>query len=200
MLPDPGELAAHYATLNEPDLLDLARTYDSLTEAAQASLRAEFARRGLEPPLIQDELIPTKLVVVERYRDLSEAIVARSYLESAGIQVYLYDENLVRLDWQVSNFIGGIRLKVEASDEAEARELLAQPVPESIEFADGEEFDQPHCPVCSSTDITFQGSSRGPAIAALFIASVPLPPGKKSWICNHCNAHWEDTEDSEATN
>jgi hypothetical protein len=50
------------------------------------------------------------LTTIRRCRDLSEAIVARSLLESSGIDVNLCDENLVRLDWQVSNFIGGIRL------------------------------------------------------------------------------------------
>jgi len=61
--------------------------------------------------------------------------VARSLLESAGMRVELRDENLVRLDWQVSNFIGGIRLQVQESDAATATELLDQPVPETIEFA-----------------------------------------------------------------
>jgi transposase-like protein len=100
----------------------------------------------------------------------------------------------VRLDWQVSNFIGGIRLKVDAADEADARELLAQSSPESIEFDEGEEFEQPHCPVCGSKEITFQGSSRGAAIASLYLLSVPLPLGKKTWICNSCGAQWEDAD------
>lgn len=52
------------------------------------------------------------LTTIRRFRDLSEAIVARSLLESGGIEAYLCDENLVRLDWQISNFIGGIRLQV----------------------------------------------------------------------------------------
>jgi hypothetical protein len=41
-------------------------------------------------------------------------------LECAGIYVFLRDENLIRLDWQVSNLIGGIRLEVEAKDEAQS--------------------------------------------------------------------------------
>jgi hypothetical protein len=61
------------------------------------------------------------LVIIKRYRELSEAIVARSLLESAGIVVALCDENLVRLDWEISNFIRGIRLQVDSEDALMAR-------------------------------------------------------------------------------
>jgi hypothetical protein len=70
---DPGELAARYAALTEPDLLILARDYDSLTDPAQTALSAEFKHRGLQPPLIEEELTSVNLVTVERYRDLSES-------------------------------------------------------------------------------------------------------------------------------
>jgi hypothetical protein len=71
-----------------------------------------------------------QLVTLRRYRDLSEAIVARSMLEAAGIAAWLRDENLVRLEWQISNFIGGIRLQVDLSEAEAAEELLSQPIPE----------------------------------------------------------------------
>jgi Putative prokaryotic signal transducing protein len=188
--------AAYYADLAESELVKVGRAYDSLVEDAQTAIRAEFARRGLEAPLIEgDGFEGRTLVTVSRYRDLSEAIVARSLLESAGISVFLQDENLVRLDWQVSNFIGGIRLKVDAENEASARELLSQPIPDPIEFAEGAEFEQPHCPRCGSTDITFEGSERGAALTALYVVGVPLPKGRKTWRCNVCEARWEDTED-----
>jgi hypothetical protein len=195
---DQNDFVASYAKLNEPELMELARSYDSLTGGAQAALRAEFARRELEPPLIEDtgtEEPPAQrvLVTVRRYRDLSEAIVARSLLESAGIPVYLRDENLVRLDWQVSNFIGGIRLQVEAGDERSAVELLDQPTSPTIQLGEGEEFDQPRCPSCGSTNITFEGASRGAALASLYILSLPMPPGAETWSCSVCGARWEDT-------
>ena len=41
--------------MSEIELMDLARGYDDLVDEAQAALRAEFARRGLEPPLIEEE-------------------------------------------------------------------------------------------------------------------------------------------------
>ena len=132
MQPSPEELADNYKRVSEPELMELALSYDSLTEPAQTALRVEFATRHLEPPTIDDLTTPVEVapsfITIRSYRDLSEAIVARSLLESAGIPGYLRDENLVRLQWQISNFVGGIRLQVEQADEAAAAELLSQPI------------------------------------------------------------------------
>lgn len=187
-----------YARLTEPELMHLARDYDSLTEPAQAALRDEFARRHLQPPLIQenDRATSRRLITVRRYRDLSEAIVARSLLESAGIVVYLRDENLIRLDWQISNFIGGLRLQVEDKDESAALELLAQPVPEEIHFSALAGYEQPRCPVCDSLDITFEGPGRGAALASLYLLAIPLAPGPETWLCATCGARWQDPDTS----
>lgn len=194
---DPEELAADYARMGELELLELARSYPSLTDVAQTALRAEFARRKLEPPIIDDpeEAPGHSLITIRRYRDLSEAIVARSMLESAGIYVFLRDENLVRLDWQVSNFIGGIRLQVEAADEHAALDLLGQAIPAYIPFDGDDEFVQPHCPRCGSTDITFEGASRGAALASVHMLAIPLPLGRETWLCHACETRWEDTEE-----
>jgi hypothetical protein len=113
MKPGPEEFETRYARMSEVELLELAQEYDSLTETAQSALRAEFARRHLEPPLIDEpveEADPAarELVTVRRYRDLSEAIVARSLLESAGIAAGIRDENIARMEWQYSNLLGGI--------------------------------------------------------------------------------------------
>jgi len=193
------DLAATYAKLGETELLELAGSYELLTDDAQAALRAEFARRKLDPPVIEEaeDRAPDRrnLFILRRYRDLSEAIVARSLLESAGIYAFLCDENLIRLDWQMSNFIGGIRLQVDAKDEQAAIDLLHQAIPTSIPFGGEAGFLQPHCPRCGSTDITFQGSSRGAALTSLSVLALPLPLGRQTWLCNSCESRWEDTED-----
>jgi hypothetical protein len=173
-----------------------AQDYASLTETAQIILRAEFARRNLEPPILEDkpEAGQRELVIIRRYRDLSEAIVARTMLESAGIYVFLRDENLVRLDWQVSNFIGGIRLEVEPGDEQAALDLLGQAIPAYIPFDNDDEFVQPRCPHCGSTDITFEGASRGAALTSLYVLAIPLPTGRETWLCHSCESRWEDAD------
>jgi len=135
------------------------------------------------------------LVTIKRYRDLSEAIVARSLLESAGIVVALCDENLVRLDWQISNFIGGIRLQVDSEDARDAREMIDSPIPDLIDYeGEAAPYPQPLCPRCGSTNISFQGASRKAALLSLYILSVPAPPGPKTWICGDCDNRWDAVE------
>jgi hypothetical protein len=195
---EDDDIAQRYALMAEPELQAVARDYDSLTEAAQAVPRNEFARRGFAAPLVEEpdgEPASRTLVTLRRYRDLSEAIVARSLLESAGIVVYLYDENLVRLDWQISNFIGGIRLQVEEADAAAANDLLDQPVPDPIPFEGADDFTQPNCPRCGSIDIVFEGASRAAALTSLYFLALPMPPGRETWLCNACGARWENSED-----
>jgi hypothetical protein len=137
-----------------------------------------------------------EFVTIRRYRDLSEAIVARCLLESSGIEVNLRDENLVRLEWQISNLIGGIRLEVESKDEADAIAILDSPIPETIDYGGtAAPFTQPRCPRCQSLDITFEGSSRKAALASLYVAALPLPLGQETWSCQHCGSRWIDTED-----
>jgi hypothetical protein len=197
MKPGPEEFETRYARMSEVELLELAQEYDSLTETAQSALRAEFARRHLEPPLIDEpveEADPAarELVTVRRYRDLSEAIVARSLLESAGIAAWIRDENIARMEWQYSNLLGGIRLQVGVGDADAATEVLNQPIPEVIPFDEKEEFVQPQCPRCGSINISFLGTDRGAALASVTLLALPLPTGGESWTCALCGARWRD--------
>src|SRR5882757_4333191 len=131
--------------MSEPELQNLLADWHSLVPEARAALAAEFAIRNLEfiePPLPTDDSPEFRdLVTVRRYRDLSEAIVSRAVIESAGIFCFLKDENLVRLDWQVSNLIGGIRLQVGAADVEAAEAILSQPIPDSIDIPDQPGFE-----------------------------------------------------------
>lgn len=173
------EFAVRYASLSEEELQDLAQQYESLTGAAQFALRTEFAKRGLESPVVPDpvEFDVRKLVTVNRYRDLAEGIVARSYLESAGIAAWLCDENLVRIDWGYSYAIGGMRLQVNAQDEWAAIEILSQ-MPASIPYAEGVEYVQPQCSQCGSTDLGLRLMTN-------------------LWVCGACGAHGMIVENDE---
>ena len=182
-----GRFADEYLQMSEGELLHLAAAYDSLVEPAQDALRGEFARRGMEPPVVeeQEDVTSQPLVVVRRYRDLSEAIVGRATLESAGIFCFLQDENFLRLDWGAAIALGGLRLQVRPQDVQAAEELLSQPIPESIEYESRAEYLQPHCPRCGSIDV---------AVPALFELNQRVSPGTESWQCHACGCRWEDDE------
>lgn len=70
--------------------------------------------------------------ILRRYRDLLEAMVAKSVLDSAGIECLLADDNLARLDWLYSNLIGGIKLLVRHADVEAANKLLDEASPEKF--------------------------------------------------------------------
>jgi hypothetical protein len=200
--PDPT-FADLYRLMSEQELQDLLSDLHSLIPEACSALASEFATRGLEfvePPPPTEDTTPEfrDLTTIRRYRDLSEALVARAVIESAGIFCFLKDENLVRLDWQVSNFIGGIRLQVAAGDVDVANDILSQPVPNEIFIPDQPGFMQPRCPRCTSTDIAWERQGRKAALASLYLFSLPLPRGSESWHCNSCDLRWVDDESAES--
>jgi ribosomal protein S27AE len=131
-----------------------------------------------------------KLVTLEQYRDLPEALLARGKLESAGIETFLADDNMVRLDWFMSQLIGGIRLQVRPEEEAAARAVLAEPIPESYSEEEvGEQYGQPRCPACGSLDVSHPGINK-PVSYLLLWLGFPLPVPSRKWHCGACGAVW----------
>jgi hypothetical protein len=206
---DLATIADSYRRMSEPELMDVARKYDELTGPAQTLLREEFARRSLEPPTIEDPVEDSfegrTLVTIRKYRDLPEAFIARSVLESAGIQCFLQDENIVRTDWLWSNMIGGARLQVAMEDKAIANEILSQPIPANFAVDDGEDYQQPACPKCGSFDVERNDRvSKLAATAAMFfmtglpiVVALPLLGAQRSmyhshvWKCSNCGCLWQ---------
>jgi len=94
-----------------------------------------------------------RFVVLRRFRDMPDAFLFGSILDSAEIECYLADENTIRMDWFWSNFLGGIKLCVRKADADEASSLLEQGVPEKFDVEGVGEYQQPRCPKCQSLDV-----------------------------------------------
>ncbi|WP_419804305.1 DUF2007 domain-containing protein [Terriglobus sp.] len=192
MTPEPESLKAHFADLNDAALLQVASERDTHTPEAQAILLNKLQTRGLNPPDLTSQLEdPTPetstWVTVERFRDLSSAIVARGALEAAEIPCFLRDENTVRLDWQISNFIGGMRLQVQQQDENAARLVLLQSLPTEMPAEPGSTLEpEEHCPSCGSPDVHRVERGVGLRATALWLFALPLPRGARFWRCLHC--------------
>ena len=129
-----------YASLEEGELEEIAEDANALTGLAREALRSEMLRRGMQAPPAEKE--DSKFgserehpgpVMVGRYRDSGEAMIAKSMLDSAGIECFLGDENLVRIDWFYSNLIGGIKLMVREEDAETARKLLEENIPQRFD-------------------------------------------------------------------
>jgi hypothetical protein len=192
--PTRDELENLYRSMSEQELMDVAMEYDKLMDVAQTALRAEFATRKMEPPEIPEAQLESslqKVAIVDRYRDLTQALLAKSALQSAGIASYLRDENTVRIEWVWSNLIGGIRLQVAATDLEEAQAILAQPIPETIALEGDLDFEQPRCPRCGSLDIIYETKNQQVGIASMY-SGVPIIVNRDAWKCSDCGALWED--------
>ncbi len=133
-------LAELYAGMEEGELKEIAQDADSLTALAREALRLEMLSRGMDAPSEKSEAAETSVkdeapspVVIARYGGGPEALLAKSMLDSAGIESFLGDENLVRLDWFYSNLVGGIKLMVREEDAETARTLLKESIPERLE-------------------------------------------------------------------
>jgi hypothetical protein len=176
----------------------LARNAESLTELAWDALEDEMDRRHLESseeptPEPRQEMEVRELVTIRQFRDLPEALLAKGSLESAGIECFLADENLVRLDWFISNFIGGIKLNVRAADAVNAQKLLDEPILEGLYVQGVGLYEQPRCSKCQSLDVNFKELDRPIAYMSAFLR-VPVPVHRRAWRCHACHAEWEDDE------
>jgi len=136
---EQGRLADLYASLEEGELKEIAGDAESLTELAREALRSEMLMRGMQAPPAEkedsgtsgSEREPPGPVMVGRYRGSGEAMIAKSMLDSAGIECFLGDENLVRIG--LSNLVGGIKLMVREEDAETARKLLEESIPEKFD-------------------------------------------------------------------
>jgi len=175
-MPTPDQerqrIATVYSAMSDEELVQIAESGDELSSAAQGALAAEAAKRGLQidnaSPRSEDVGEFNETVTLRQFRDLPEALLAKGSLESAGIQAFLIDDNMIRMDWFISNLLGGIKLKVRAEDAEAAREILDQPIPEILDVEGVGNFDQPKCPRCQSLNVS-------------------CLPDRGEWICSACD-------------
>ena len=188
-------IAGVYSAMSDEELGQIAESGDELSVAAQEAFRAEVARRGLKmeiaPPRGEDVVEFNETVTLRQFRDLPEALLAKGSLESAGIEAYLVDDNMIRMDWFISNLLGGIKLKVRPEDAEAAGEILNQPIPEMLDVEGVGNFEQPKCPRCQSLDVTYEELNKEFSYLTAY-AGVPIPVYKKGWTCHACGNEWEE--------
>lgn len=193
-----NRVAQLYAGMSEPELKKLADEAWSLTDTGKEVLRAELARRGLEfelAPAAAAELESRHLVTLRQFRDLPEALLAKGFLESAGVECFLVDETTIRMDWLWSNLLGGVKLCVDEEAAEAAAQILKQEIPENFIVEGDGDFEQPRCPQCQSLDISFQDLDKSVAYGSLFLG-VPIPLRCRRWTCESCGYVWAPNDES----
>jgi hypothetical protein len=124
-------LSRLYGSMSDGEVEKLAADAGSLSDAAKWALKMDLSRRGLKtkleepgPPPVAAKL--SKVVNLRQYMTLPEALLAKSILDSAGIESFLGDQNIIRMDWFLSNALGGVKLRVREEDLEVATALLDQ--------------------------------------------------------------------------
>jgi hypothetical protein len=135
--------------------------------------------------------MPEDWVTVASFSQPVEAHLARTKLESEGIPCVVDDEYLVRVNWLLSNAVGGVKLRVPPEDAAHARELL-RPRPrlvvdESAEAGEGEMV----CPNCRSLDVYYNRFSRRAAGVFWLLFGFIVPWLDRRWVCKQCGYEWK---------
>jgi len=190
-------LVVRYAGKTDTEMEELADVAFSLTEPAKVALRSDLTRRNLQIMIREiPELLPVhddpNIVTVRHFRDVPAALLAKSILDSAGIECFLADINLVRLDWLWSNVIGGVWLFIKEEDVPAAQELLDQKRVDGFAVEGIGHFTQPSCRYCKSLDISFKGLKRSLAYGSIALG-LPYPASHVAWYCNSCKEVWEDS-------
>jgi len=194
------QVAQLYASKSDAELKTLADEAWSLTETGKELLQAELTRRGLEFELVTVAAVPPEtqssdLVTIRKYRDLPEALLAKGFLESAGVESFLIDETTIRMDWLWSNLLGGIKLGVRPEDVETATQILSQEIPEKFSVNEAAEFDQPRCPQCQSLNISFEDLDKSVAYAGILFLGLPITVHRRLWKCESCSHVLSPTAD-----
>ena len=133
-----------------------------------------------------------RFVVLRRFRDMPDAFLFGSILDSAGVEFYLADENTIRMDWFWSNLLGRIKLCVRSADADAASSLLDQGVPEKFDVEGVGEYLQPRCPVCQSLEVSFRGLNKAVDYVGALLGG-PRPLHCSLWECDACGHQWPES-------
>lgn len=137
---------------------------------------------------------------IRTYTYPQEAYVARSFLESEGIAVFLKDELTTQVHNFYSNALGGVKLQVDESESKKGLDLLRQGgfiksseemAEESIEAIYVDRIVKPHCcPFCNSDDIAKKKDPNILAVVIYFILGILFPIFRSDYTCYDCGKTW----------
>ncbi len=117
-------LTALYAGMGDGELSKLLSEWEELSDIAREALRDEADKRQIPIPLVEKAADTGEYVLLRTLMTLPEAMAAMNALEASGLDCKLADDNMVRIDWFISNLLGGVKLFVRERDLEAAEEIL----------------------------------------------------------------------------
>lgn len=140
-------LVEFYSSKPDVELEQVTEEADGLTDIAREALRAELTKRGLYIGQLDDRALDEEsaefrnLVVIRTFWNLLEAELAKGLLDSAGVEAFLFDDNMVRLDWFNANALGGVKLRVDASNVEAANRILNESISDAAAAEEADSTD-----------------------------------------------------------
>jgi len=137
--------------------------------------------------------MPSDWIAVASFSQPVEAHLARTKLESEGIPCVIGNENLVRVDWFLSNAVGGVKVMVPRWEAEHARDVL-RPQPRLVVVAErGVPFDGDMiCPRCRCEDVYFRRYNRRVAGVFMLLLGFLIPWRDRRWVCTRCGYEWKE--------
>lgn len=122
---------------------------------------------------MQDELVKLAVFVWP-----IDAYLLKMRLEADGISCYIFDDNIIGLNWLYSYTVWGVKLYISSKDLEQALEIVDQgPIKED------------RCFNCNSSNMEFKRISWWLLFGSHFIFGVPIP-FKGTWKCRDCGDEW----------
>src|SRR5437016_12351611 len=97
-----------------------------------------------------------RLITLTSFWTAPDAHIARIRLATSGVECYLFDENIVSIDWALANAVGGVKVKVRRRDAGAAMALLERRLTPVATAAVARPFVEQlnrRCPRCGSIDV-----------------------------------------------
>ncbi len=142
-------------------------------------------------------------ITIRTYTYPQEAYVAKSFLESEGISVFLKDEFTTQIHNFYSNAVGGVKLQVIESEYDQGIELLKQGgfiksseelAEENTEIIIVDRIIKPkNCPYCQSSNIGKKTDPNILAVVLYFVLGVLFPIFRSAYTCYDCGKIWNYT-------
>jgi len=133
---------------------------------------------------------------VASFREPYKAHLARGKLEAEGIHAVVLDEHLVRLDWVLSQAIGGVKVQVAIEQLEDARKILEGDHSYELAAIEGSSLtDSPllACPRCGADLGSIRSYSLWSLIPSLFFL-LPVFFRRKVQICIRCRTRLPTAE------
>jgi len=125
--------------------------------------------------------------------DSIQAHIIRGRLEAEGLHPSVAFEHHIRMNWFISNALGGVRVQVPPSEQEQALVIVNRINDKSYQqlLEEQEETqDDLVCPACDSKDVTRSRFTESLALVLLWFLMVPVPFQTGAYNCRSCKHHW----------